>query len=68
MLCLDLAHSTQLDDGLYQINVVMMERSLCLRILCGTNLTPFRKGSGTIDLEIPAAVEMAFPIEMIMHG
>ena len=35
--------------------------------LCGTELTPLGEGGGTVQLEIFAAVEMAFLIEMIVY-
>jgi len=34
----------------------------------GEKLTPFSKSGDTIDLEILAAVKVAFFVEMIMHG
>ena len=36
--------------------------------LCGTELAPFGKGGGTVQLKIFAAAEMALLIEMIVYG
>ena len=44
------------------------QREIDRQISCSTKLAPLCKSGGTIDLEVFAAVEVTFLIEMIVNG
>ena len=54
--------------GIVRINARRQRWTKNVERLCGTELVPFRKRGGTVQLEIFAAVKMAFLIEMIVYG
>ena len=54
--------------GIVRINARRQRWTKNVKRLCGTELAPFRKRGGTVQLEIFAAAEMALLIEMILYG
>ena len=55
-------------EGIVRITAKRRHWTKNVERLCGTELVPFRKRGGTVQLEIFAAVEMTLLIEMIVYG
>ena len=60
--------NTSTAEGIVRITAKRRHWAKNVERLCGTELAPLGESGGTVQLEIFAAVEMAFLIEMIVYG